>query len=220
MKPYRLNLMVCAGTGCVANNSWGIKKALEEELRKKDLENEVQVVATGCNGFCAKGPLMVVQPGNIFYRRLTEKEVPHLVEEHFLKGRPVQKFMYTPPAEKAPIPTMDQIPFFRDQMLIALRNRGLIDPTKIDEAIGRGAYSALAKVLTTIKPEEVIKVIKASGLRGRGGGGFPTGVKWETCRRAPASPNTSCVTPMKGIPERSWIAASSNRIRTRFWKEC
>ena len=200
MKPYRLNLMVCAGTGCVANNSWGIKKGLEEELRKKGLENEVQVVATGCNGFCAEGPLMVVQPGNIFYRRLTEKEIPHLVEEHFLKGRPVQKFMYTPPTEKAPIPTMDHIPFFRDQMLIALRNRGLIDPTRIDEAIGRGAYSALAKALTTLKPEEVIRIIKASGLRGRGGGGFPTGVKWETCRDAHGDPKYIVCNADEGDP--------------------
>jgi NADH:ubiquinone oxidoreductase subunit F (NADH-binding)/(2Fe-2S) ferredoxin/NAD-dependent dihydropyrimidine dehydrogenase PreA subunit len=184
LKPYRVNLMVCAGTGCVANHSFEIKKALESEIKKRGLDEEVQVVATGCNGFCAEGPLMVVQPDGIFYRRLTEKDIPFLVEEHFLKGRPVQKLMYFPLDTKAPVPKMADIAFFKYQMLIALRNRGLIDPEKIDESIGRGGYSALAKVLTTMTPEEVIEVIKASGLRGRGGGGFPTGVKWETCRKA------------------------------------
>jgi NADH:ubiquinone oxidoreductase subunit F (NADH-binding)/(2Fe-2S) ferredoxin len=184
LKPYRLNLMVCAGTGCVANHSFEVKKALEAELKKRDLSEEIQVVPTGCNGFCAEGPLMVVQPDGIFYCRLTEKDIPHLVEEHFLKGRPVQKLMYTPSEAKSPVPKMSDIDFFKNQMLIALRNRGLIDPEKIDEAIGRGAYTALAKVLTSMKPEEVVQVIKASGLRGRGGGGFPTGVKWESCRKA------------------------------------
>ncbi len=192
--------MVCAGTGCVANNSYGLKKALEEEIRKRGLAEEIQIVATGCNGFCAEGPLMVVQPDGVFYCRLTEKDIPHLVEEHFLKGRPVQKLMYIPPEAKAPVPKMDDIAFFRDQMLIALRNRGLIDPTKIDEAIGRGAYSALAKVLTSMTPQEVIKIIKASGLRGRGGGGFPTGVKWETCRNAPGEPKYLVCNADEGDP--------------------
>jgi len=185
VKPYRLNLMVCAGTGCVANQSYVIKEALEKEILKRGLTAEVQVVATGCNGFCAAGPLLVVQPDGIFYCLLTVKDIPHLVEEHFLKGRPVAKLMFTPPAEKAPIPKMSDINFFNRQLLIALRNRGLIDPTKIDEAIGRGAYTALAKVLTTMTPDQVVAEIKASGLRGRGGGGFPTGVKWETCKKAP-----------------------------------
>jgi len=184
LKPLRLNLMVCAGTGCVANHSYELKAALEKEIQKQGLSGEIDVVATGCNGFCAEGPLMVVQPDGIFYGRLTEKDIPYLVEEHFLKGRPVKKLMYVPEKTAAPIPRMADISFFSHQMLIALRNRGLIDPEKIDEAIGRGAYQALAKVLTTMTPEEVIKVIKASGLRGRGGGGFPTGVKWESCRKA------------------------------------
>jgi NADH:ubiquinone oxidoreductase subunit F (NADH-binding)/(2Fe-2S) ferredoxin len=176
--------MVCAGTGCVANQSYQIKMSLEKEIKKRGLEEEVQVVATGCNGFCAEGPLMVVQPDGIFYCKLTEKDIPFLVEEHFLKGRQVQKLMYIPPETKAPIPKMNDIQFFNRQMLIALRNRGLIDPTNIDEAIGRGAYTALAKALTSMTPDEVLNEIKASGLRGRGGGGFPTGVKWETCKKA------------------------------------
>lgn len=200
MKPYRVNLMVCAGTGCVANHSFEIKKALENEIKKRGLDNEVQVVPTGCNGFCAEGPLMVVQPDGIFYRRLTEKDIPFLVEEHFLKGRPVQKLMYIPGEAKSPVPKMSDIDFFKNQMLIALRNRGLIDPEKIDEAIGRGAYSALAKVLTSMTPQEVIQVINASGLRGRGGGGFPTGVKWESCRKAKGEPRYVICNADEGDP--------------------
>jgi len=139
---------------------------------------------TGCNGFCAEGPLMAVQPDNIFYCQLTEKDIPHLVEEHFLKGRPVKKLMYVPPEEELPVPKMSDIDFFTHQMLIALRNRGLIDPEKIDEYIGRDGYTALAKALTSMKPKEVIDEVKLSGLRGRGGAGFPTGMKWELTRAA------------------------------------
>ncbi len=183
-KVYRVQLMVCAGTSCVSNNSFEIKAALEKEIKRHHLEDEVLVVNTGCNGFCARGPLLVVQPGNVFYQQLTVKDVPHLVEEHFLKGRPVQKFMYTPPEEKTPIPILNDIPFFKQQILIALRNRGLIDPEKIEDYIARDGYTALAKALTTMTPRQIIKEIKDSGLRGRGGGGFPAGVKWETCRHA------------------------------------
>ncbi|RPI19134.1 MAG: NADH-quinone oxidoreductase subunit NuoF [Ignavibacteriae bacterium] len=183
---YRTYLMVCAGTGCVANNSMKIKEKLEDELLKRGIHNEVSVVTTGCNGFCAAGPLMVVQPDGVFYQLLKESDIPLLVEEHFIKGRPVKKLMYTPPKEKSSIPKMSDIPFFANQTLIALKNRGLIDPEKIDEYIARGGYEALAKVLTTMTSEEVIKEIKDSGLRGRGGGGFPTGIKWETCKRMEA----------------------------------
>ena len=176
--------MLCAGTGCVSNQSFEVREALEKEIKKRDLDTEVRVVITGCDGFCAEGPILIVQPDDIFYCRLTVKDIPHLVEEHFLKGRPVQKLMYTPPEEKTSIPKMSDIGFFKGQMLVALRNRGLINPESIDDAIARGAYKALAKALTSMTPEEVIREITASGLRGRGGGGFPAGVKWETCRNA------------------------------------
>ncbi len=182
---YRTYVMVCAGTGCVANKSMKIRETLEKEIAKRGLDREVSVVTTGCNGFCAVGPIMVVQPDGIFYQLLKESDIPYLVEEHLLKGRPVRELLYTPPETAAPIPTMSDIPFFADQTLIVLRNRGLIDPEKIDEAIARGGSEALAKVLTSMTPEEVIREIKASGLRGRGGGGFPTGIKWETCRNVP-----------------------------------
>ncbi len=176
--------MVCAGTGCVSNGSLKIRDALREEIGKRGLEDEIMVVTTGCNGFCGAGPIMVVQPDGIFYQKLKVKDVPYLVEEHLLKGRPVQRLMYTPPGEKEVIPKMMDIRFFGDQLLIALRNRGLIDPEKIEDYIARDGYAALERVLTSMTPEQVIAEIKASGLRGRGGGGFPTGIKWETCRNA------------------------------------
>jgi NADP-reducing hydrogenase subunit HndC len=182
MKAYRIQVMVCTGTGCVSNHAFDIKEALEKEIAKHNLQNETEIVNTGCNGFCGAGPLLVVQPEGIFYQLLKSTDVPLLVEEHFLKGRPVKKLMYTPPHEKNPIPKMSEIPFFADQTLIALRNRGMIDPENIEDYIARGGYKALAKAFTTMTPNEVITEIKSAGLRGRGGGGFPTGVKWETCK--------------------------------------
>ena len=186
-KSYRLHLMVCAGTGCVSNHAFEIKTALETEIRKHGLEEEVSIVPTGCNGFCERGPILVVQPGNIFYQQLAVKDVPHLVEEHFLKGRPVPKLMYSPPEAKTPVPVLTDIPFFKKQVLIALRNRGLIDPEKIDEAIARDGYKAMAKALAEMTPEKIISEITLSGLRGRGGAGFPTGLKWQLVRNAVSS---------------------------------
>jgi NADH:ubiquinone oxidoreductase subunit F (NADH-binding)/(2Fe-2S) ferredoxin/NAD-dependent dihydropyrimidine dehydrogenase PreA subunit len=180
--------MLCAGTGCVSNKSFKIQEVLEKELDKQGLQDEILVVMTGCNGFCAVGPIMTVQPDGIFYQNLTEEDIPYLVEEHFLKGRPVPKLMYFPPEEKEPIPTVSDIGFFARQTLIVLRNRGLIDPEKIEEYIARDGYRALAKALRSMTPEEIIRVIKDSGLRGRGGAGFPTGRKWEACRKAEGEP--------------------------------
>lgn len=184
MSPYRLNLMICAGTGCVSNRSFHIKEALDRELQKHNLQKEVLTVMTGCNGFCAAGPIMIVQPDGIFYQFLKEEDIPFLVEEHLLKGRPVKRLMYTPPTEEEPIPKMGDISFFKKQILIALRNKGIVDPEKIDDYIAREGYAALAKALTKMTPEEIIKEIKNSGLRGRGGGGFPTGLKWEFARKS------------------------------------
>jgi NADH:ubiquinone oxidoreductase subunit F (NADH-binding)/(2Fe-2S) ferredoxin/NAD-dependent dihydropyrimidine dehydrogenase PreA subunit len=182
MANYRMSLLVCAGTGCVSNNSFKVKSALEKELNRLGLLEEIQVITTGCNGFCANGPIVVVKPEGIFYQLLKEEDIPHLVEEHFLKGRPVETLMYSPAKGEPPIPKMSDIPFFGKQQLIALANRGLIDPENIDEYIARGGYKALAKALSEMTPEGVIEEIKASGIRGRGGAGFPTGKKWELCR--------------------------------------
>jgi NADH:ubiquinone oxidoreductase subunit F (NADH-binding)/(2Fe-2S) ferredoxin len=184
MKPYRMHLMLCAGTGCVSNKAFKVREVLEEQMREHNLQDEVGVVMTGCNGFCAQGPVMVVQPDGIFYQLLDEEAIPHLVEEHFLKGRPVEDLMFTPPGDEAPVPIMSDIGFFSKQRLIALRNRGMIDPEKIDEYIARDGYSALVKSLTEMTPEEIVEEVKTSGLRGRGGAGFPTGLKWEICRHA------------------------------------
>jgi NADH:ubiquinone oxidoreductase subunit F (NADH-binding)/(2Fe-2S) ferredoxin/Pyruvate/2-oxoacid:ferredoxin oxidoreductase delta subunit len=187
VKAYRAHLLVCAGTGCVSNNSYKVKEALEEEIKRRGLKDEVLVVATGCQGFCAAGPIVLYQPDGIFYQLVTEKDVPLLVEEHLLKGRPVQKLMYTPPEEKEPIPKVSDIAFFRKQLLIALRNRGLIDPEKIDEYIARDGYTGLARAVTQMTPDQVVDEVTKSGLRGRGGGGFPTGLKWMATKRQPGN---------------------------------
>jgi len=171
--------MLCAGTGCVASGTAKVKDALQKELEKRGLEKEIKIVLTGCNGYCAEGPVMAVYPDEIFYQKLTVEDVPMLVEEHFLKGRPYQKLMFKEPEKKTAIPMMKEIPFFKHQVLRVLRNKGLIDPEKIEEYISRDGYQAAAKALLQMTQEDIIKVIKDSGIRGRGGAGFPTGLKWE-----------------------------------------
>ncbi len=200
MPRYRMNLMVCTGTGCVSNGAFDIIDTLNSELRKHHLEKEIQIVTTGCNGFCANGPIVVVQPEGIFYQMLTVKDIPFLVEEHFLKGRPVKKHMYIPPEEKTPVPRIKDIGFFGKQRLIALANRGIINPEEIDEYIARSGYKALAKALTEMTPDEIRDEIKRSGLRGRGGAGFPTGVKWEICAGAPDTPKYIICNSDEGDP--------------------
>ena len=185
MKRFRMHMLVCGGTGCHAAGSQEFKEELEKELVRREMADEVAVVETGCNGFCALGPVMVTYPEGIFYVELTPQDVPELVEEHVVKGRPVERLFYREPAGKELLPHMQDIPFFANQQLIALRNRGIIDAESIDEYIARDGYQALAKALTQMSPDEIIGEIKASGLRGRGGAGFPTGLKWEFCAQAP-----------------------------------
>ena len=208
--------MVCAGTGCVSCESFKIKEALEKEIQKKKLQNEVLVIATGCNGFCERGPILLVQPEGIFYQRLKVEDVPRLVEEHLLKGRPVKKLMYVPPAEKAPVPKMKDIEFFKHQRLLVLRNRGRIDPEKIEEYIAFEGYEAMAKVLTKMTPEEIIAEISASGLRGRGGAGFLTGKKWEVCRKEKRTPKYIICNGDEGDPgafmDRSLLEADPHAV--------
>ena len=178
-KQYRANLLLCAGTGCVATGTPKVRDALKAELEKQGLADEIKIVLTGCNGFCAEGPVMLVYPEEIFYQKLTPEEIPKLVEEHFLKGRPYEKLMFKDAEKKSAIPLMNDIPFFKHQVLRVLRNKGMIDPESLDEYIARDGYVATAKALTEMTPEDIIKVMKDSGLRGRGGAGFPTGLKWE-----------------------------------------
>ena len=216
MKRSRSQIMLCFGTGCVASGAGEVKKALEEELAHRSLEEEIEVVTTGCNGFCALGPVMVVYPEGIFYVQIKPEDVPHLVEEHFLKGRPVEKLMYKEPVKKTHIPLMRDIGFFKHQRIIALRNRGLIDPERINEYIARDGYLALSKTLDSMSPEEVIREVKNSGLRGRGGGGFPTGRKWEEVRKYDRFPKYTICNGDEGDPgafmDRSILEADPHSV--------
>jgi NADH:ubiquinone oxidoreductase subunit F (NADH-binding)/(2Fe-2S) ferredoxin/NAD-dependent dihydropyrimidine dehydrogenase PreA subunit len=185
MNKVRTQLMLCGGTGCHASGTKGFQEALQKELVRQGLAEEIKIIETGCNGFCAVGPVMLVQPEGIFYQKLKAEHVPHLVEEHFLKGRPVKELFYQEPASKETIPNMDQIPFFANQMFRVMRNKGVIDPEVIEEYIARDGYFGAAKALQEITPEQIIEEVKRSGLRGRGGAGFPTGLKWEFARKSP-----------------------------------
>jgi len=177
------HLMLCAGTGCIAGGSLKVNGALHEEIRKRGLEHELQVILTGCNGFCAKGPVMTIYPGGIFYHSLKTEDVPDLIENHFVSGKPLERLMYEDPQTKLMVPKIQDIPFFKYQIPRVLRNKGLINPESIWEYIGRDGYMAAGKALTEMTPEEIIKVVKESGIRGRGGAGFPTGLKWEFCSK-------------------------------------
>ena len=178
MKIYRIHALICAGAQCLAAGGNGFEDALKEELKKYNLEEETSVVETGCMGACELGPLMVVYPEGIIYTKLTPENAKEIVEEHFLKGRPVKRLMWKKEARKS-FPTLKEIPFFAKQTKIVLRNCGLIDPENIEEYLARDGYIALARVITEMEPADVIQVVKESGLRGRGGAGFPTGLKWE-----------------------------------------
>ena len=216
MKQYRAHLLVCAGTGCVSCGAFRIKEALEKEIKKRKLQDEVLVIATGCNGFCERGPILMVHPDGVFYQQLKVGDIPFLVEEHLIKGRPVKKLMYIPPAEKEPIPKMKDIEFFKHQRLIVLRNRGRIDPEKVEEYIAFDGYEALGKALSEMTPEKIIAEITASGLRGRGGAGFPTGKKWAAGRAAKGSPKYLICNGDEGDPgafmDRSVLEADPHAI--------
>lgn len=199
-KPYRTHLMLCSGLSCASSKSFEVREALESELHKCNLKDEVLIVVTGCNGLCPHGPIMIVQPDNILYHSLTAEDIPHLVEEHFLKGRPVKDLIYAATPEELPIPKISDVGFFNKQRLVVFRNRGQIDPENIEEYIARGGYKALAKVLTSMTPEEVLQEIQKSGLRGRGGAGFPTGLKWELCRKAKGEPKYIVCNADEGDP--------------------
>jgi NADH:ubiquinone oxidoreductase subunit F (NADH-binding)/(2Fe-2S) ferredoxin/NAD-dependent dihydropyrimidine dehydrogenase PreA subunit len=184
MKKVRTELMLCGGTGCHSSGTQAVMDALKSELQRQGLAEEIIVVETGCNGFCAVGPVMLVQPEGIFYQKLTPKDIPFLVEEHFLKGRPVKKLQYVESASKETIPNMSEIPFFSHQLLWVLRNKGLIDPEVIDDYIARDGYFGAAKALQEMTAEQIVAEVKTSQIRGRGGAGFPTGLKWEFASRS------------------------------------
>ena len=180
----RSHVLICHGTGCVASGRDKLKEALAEELARRSLDKEIRIVDTGCFGFCRFGPNMVVYPEGTFYCQVKPEDVPELVEEHFVKGRILKRLLFHPADEKVQF-DLDQIAFFKYQKRIALRNCGIIDPESIEEYIARDGYFGLGKVVTTFSPEQVIQEVKEAGLRGRGGGGFPTGLKWEFASKSP-----------------------------------
>ena len=180
---YKMHILVCGGTGCRASASKNIICRLEDCLKERALEDEVQVIATGCFGFCEKGPIVKIMPDNTFYVQVKPEDAEGIVNEHIIKGRKVERLLYKEPSKKVTVSDSKHMEFYKKQLRIALRNCGFIDPENIEECIGRDGYSALAKCLTEMTPEAVIDEIKRSGLRGRGGGGFPTGLKWEFARK-------------------------------------
>lgn len=179
---YRSQVLICGGTGCTSSGSVKIAKRLQEEIDKNGLTDEVMVVRTGCFGLCALGPIMIVYPEGTFYSMVKEEDIAEIVSEHLLKGRIVTRLVYDETVAENEIKSLKETDFYKKQHRIALRNCGVINPECIDEYIGRNGYEALGKVLKTMTPDDVIQVILDSGLRGRGGGGFPTGNKWQLAR--------------------------------------
>ena len=179
MDIIRSHIMVCTGTGCTSSHSPEIIEEFEKELKAQGMDKEVKVVRTGCFGLCAMGPIVMIFPEGALYTRVTIEDVKEIVSEHIVKGRIVQRLLHKEEEQKEAVTSLTDTEFYKHQHRIVLRNCGVIDPENIDEYIGVGGYEALGKVLTTMTPQEVIDVIKASGLRGRGGAGFPTGRKWQ-----------------------------------------
>jgi len=179
---YRSQVLICGGTGCTSSGSVKIAKRLQEEIDKNGLTDEVMVVRTGCFGLCALGPIMIVYPEGTFYSMVKEEDIAEIVSEHLLKGRIVTRLVYDETVAENEIKSLKETDFYKKQHRIALRNCGVINPECIDEYIGRNGYEALGKVLKTMTPDDVIQVILDSGLRGRGGGGFPTGKKWQLAK--------------------------------------
>ncbi len=181
---YRSHVLVCGGTGCVSSGSQAVLDAFKKGLADKGLDKEILVVSTGCHGMCEMGPIVVVYPEGTFYCRVTAADVPEVIEEHLFKGRIVDRLIYKGEGKVADVPHYTEIPFYKKQHRIALRNCGYINPENIDEYIARDGYAALVKAVTEMTPNDVIETVKESGLRGRGGGGFPTGLKWSFCARS------------------------------------
>jgi len=184
MANYKYHLLVCGGTGCKASESDRIVTALNREIEENGLTNDAKVVVTGCFGFCEKGPIVKILPDNTFYTQVTPNDATEIISEHLVKGRKVERLLYVDPETKKHIADSKQMGFYQKQIRIALRNCGFLDPENLDESIARDAYLALGNCLAEKTPQEVIDEIKLSGLRGRGGGGFPTGLKWEITRNS------------------------------------
>ncbi len=198
---YRSQVLICGGTGCTSSQSLKIIEAMEQEIKAVGLENDVNVVKTGCFGLCALGPIMIVYPEGCFYSRVTVDDVKEIVDEHLLKGRIVKRLLYDETVtDTNDVKSLNETAFYRKQKRVALRNCGVINPEIIDEYIAMDGYQALGKVLTEMQPADVIQIIKDSGLRGRGGGGFPTGVKWMLAAGNQADQKYVCCNADEGDP--------------------
>ena len=198
---YRSHVLVCGGTGCTSSGSPQIMEALKNEIKRQGLEDEVAVVETGCHGLCALGPIMIVYPDATFYSMVQPGDVPEIVSEHLLKGRPVTRLLYQETVSPTGgIKALSDTDFYKKQHRIALRNCGVINPENIEEYIGTGGYEALGKVLTEMTPDDVIQTLLDAGPRGRGGAGFPTGLKWKLCKQNDADQKYVCCNADEGDP--------------------
>ena len=197
---YRSHILVCGGTGCTSSNSERIIQLLEEEIKSRFLQDEVKVIKTGCFGLCALGPIMIVYPEGAFYSRVEPEDIKEIVSEHIEKGRVVKRLLYQETVKDGKIEPLTHTDFYRKQKRVALRNCGVIDPENINEYLATDGYQAIARVLTTMSPDQVIDTIKASGLRGRGGGGFPTGTKWALARANEDDQKYVCCNADEGDP--------------------
>jgi NADH-quinone oxidoreductase subunit F len=215
MEFFRSHILVCSGTGCQASGSLPLKDAMEQEIARRGLDKEVKVIETGCFGFCRFGPNMMVYPEGVFYCGVQKEDVVELVEEHLVKGRVLERLLYREPETKSVVVDFEDIPFFKKQTRIVLENCGIINPESIEEYIARDGYFALAASLR-MKPEEVVDIVKRSGLRGRGGAGFPTGLKWEFTAKAQGSPKYVLCNADEGDPgafmDRSTIEGDPHRV--------
>lgn len=200
MQIYRSHILVCGGTGCTSSNSEKIIAEFEDLIVKNSLQNEVKVVKTGCFGLCAKGPIVVIYPEGSMYTMVEVKDIKEIVEEHLIKGRIVKRLLEGGDESTSSQQSLDEVEFFKKQLRVALRNCGVINPENIDEYIAFDGYKALEKVLLEQSPEIVIDTIKKSGLRGRGGGGFPTGIKWEFASKQPQGQKFVCCNADEGDP--------------------
>ena len=198
--PKRPVISLCAGSGCGAYGTDEVKDALEKEISQNGLKGKVEVKVTGCHGFCEKGPIMVIHPEGTFYSQVKAEDVPEIVDETFVKKELVERLLYKDPVSKQRVAKEADVPFYSHQYRLIFGNNGLIDPTNIDDYIAMDGYSALAAALFNMSPEEIIDTIKKSGLRGRGGGGFPTGVKWDSCRKAHEEPKYVMCNADEGDP--------------------
>lgn len=215
MPNYKMSLLCCGGTGCRASESVRIVERLREEIAAAGMDNDVQVVVTGCFGFCEQGPIVKVIPDNTFYTNVKPEDAEEIVREHVVKGRKVTRLLYEDPDTRKHISDSKHMGFYQKQLRIALRNCGFINPENIDEYIARDGYEALAKVLQGT-PQEAIETVKKSGLRGRGGGGFPTGLKWEIASKSPGPEKYVVCNADEGDPgafmDRSILESDPNSV--------